>query len=53
MIPGFALNKSPNLSDVQVSASDFNKDGMLNLIKAIGIVLFRFLTRRKFKGSTE
>ena len=24
-----------------------------NLIKAIGIVLFRFLTRRKFKGSTE
>ena len=24
-----------------------------NLISAIGIVLFRFLTRRLFKGSTE
>ena len=42
MIPGFAFKKSPHLNDVQVSTSDFNKDSMVNLIKAIGITILPY-----------
>ena len=42
MIPAFAFNKSPHVNDIKVSTSDFNKDGILNLIRAIGITILPY-----------
>ena len=42
MIPAFAFKKSPHLSDVQISKTDFNKDSILNLIRAIGITILPY-----------
>jgi amino acid transporter len=42
MIPAFAFKKSPHLSDVHISKNDFNKDSILNLIRAIGITILPY-----------
>jgi amino acid transporter len=42
MIPAFAFKKAPHLSDVSVDKLDFNKDSMINLIRAIGITILPY-----------